>query len=157
MYPWTSMSILLTFLLATAQGWQVLVIDEAEQHCQPKPTTRARLLLGSNSMCITLGGEMGNTECVHHVWDQENNQYVEQREGCQGNFFPQSARYFDMGNTGAVCEFFASSDCTDRKIRPYSGGLGHKLCAAQAVFDGADGVPHSVDMRIQSFKCTPRE
>ncbi|KAK4214455.1 hypothetical protein QBC37DRAFT_372966 [Rhypophila decipiens] len=156
MYPITSMSFLLISLLATVQGWQVLIIDEAEQNCQPKPNTRARLLLGSNRMCMTLGGNMGNTECVHHVWDQPSDQYVQQLGGCQDNFFPQSARYFDMGGTGAVCEFFESSDCSDRKIRPYSGG-DHKDCAAQAVFDGADGVPNSVDMRIQSFKCTPRE
>ncbi|KAM7206305.1 hypothetical protein V8F33_000591 [Rhypophila sp. PSN 637] len=154
MYLRTSVSILLTFLLATAQGWQILIIDEAEQHCQPKPDTRARFLQGSNRACMTLGGSMGNTECAHYLW--KDGQYVEQREGCQGNFFPQSARYFDMGNTGAVCEFFAGNDCKDRKIRAYSGG-DHKLCAAQAVFDGADGVPNSPDMRIQSIQCTPME
>jgi hypothetical protein len=110
--------------------------------------------MGSGRECLTLGGEMGNTDCVHYIWQQ--GQYVEQKGGCQDNFFPQSARYFDMANKGVVCDFFDGYDCNGPKVaRTYHGEP--KICAAEAVFGNNAVIQTPGTTTIKSFRCTPKK
>jgi hypothetical protein len=91
---------------------------------------------------MTFGGFMGNTDCIHYVYDGQ--EIWEQDGGCQGNWYPRAVGYHDMDYVGTRCEFYSQDNCEGVVLNRGS----NPKCAAE------DRFPHLSDHHeIRSFKC----